>query len=103
MHLAFERARPALDRARDAGRTAVVVVGRGSSDPDANGDFCKVVRLMGEGRGFLHVEPTFIGITRPLVEETIELVARARPERIVVVPYFLFGGRLIAKLSGQVK
>src|SRR4051812_36010735 len=30
-----------------ARRTTVLVVGRGSSDPDANGDFCKLVRLFG--------------------------------------------------------
>ncbi|HZS41334.1 MAG TPA: CbiX/SirB N-terminal domain-containing protein [Polyangia bacterium] len=83
--------------------TAVIVVGRGASDPDANGDFCKLVRLFGEGRGFQQVAPSFIGITRPLVDETLELVARARPERVVVAPYFLFGGRLIAKLEAFVR
>jgi sirohydrochlorin cobaltochelatase len=87
----------------DAKSTAVIVVGRGASDPDANGDFYKLTRLFAEGRGFQQVAPTFIGITRPLVDETLELVARARPERIVVAPYLLFGGRLIAKLEGFVR
>lgn len=83
-------------------KIAVIVIGRGSSDPDANADFCKVVRLFGEGRNLGWVLPSFIGITRPLFEETVELVARTRPERIVIVPYFLFGGRLIVKLCQQV-
>jgi sirohydrochlorin ferrochelatase/(2Fe-2S) ferredoxin len=86
----------------DAARTAVIVVGRGASDPDANGDFCKLVRLFADARGFAHVAPTFIGITRPSVPETLELVARARPSEIVLVPYLLFGGRLTAKLDDQV-
>lgn len=102
VQLAFERARPALEAAREATKTAVIVVGRGSSDPDANGDFCKVVRLLAEGRELGWVVPCFIGVTRPLFEETLELMARARPERIVVVPYFLFGGRLISKIREQV-
>ena len=97
--LAFERAQPMLE---EPAKTAVVVVGRGASDPDANGDFCKVVRLFGEGRGVAWVIPSFVGITRPLFDEAIELVARGRPERIVVVPYFLFAGRLITKLRDQV-
>lgn len=101
VELAFERARTALEGARESAKTAVVVVGRGSSDPDANGDFCKVVRLFAEGREIDWVVPCFIGVTRPLFEETVELVARARPERIVVVPYFLFGGRLITKIREQ--
>ncbi len=102
VELAFERARTALEGARESAKTAVVVVGRGSSDPDANGDFCKVVRLLAEGREIDWVVPCFIGVTRPLFEETAELVARARPDRIVVVPYFLFGGRLITKIHEQV-
>lgn len=101
VELAFERARPALERARDRASTAVIVVGRGASDPDANGDFCKVVRLFAEGRGLGWVVASFIGITRPSFEDAAELVARARPERIVVIPYFLFAGRLIDKLAGQ--
>ncbi len=100
--LAFERARAQVEEARDASKTAVIVVGRGSSDPDANADFCKVVRLFAEGRGLGWVLPSFVGIAKPLFEDTAELVARARPDRIVVVPYFLFGGRLIRKIHEQV-
>jgi (2Fe-2S) ferredoxin len=48
------------------------------------------------------VLPSFIGIARPLFEDVIELVARSRPEHIVVAPYFLFAGRLIDKLQMQV-
>jgi (2Fe-2S) ferredoxin len=81
--------------------TALVVVGRGSGDPDANADFCKLVRLLGEGRGLLLVEPTFAGITRPLFADTLEHVARARPSRIVAVPYLLFAGRLVDRLRTQ--
>lgn len=100
--LAYERAKPELDGVRELMKTAVIVVGRGSSDPDANAEFCKVVRLFAEGRNLGWVLPSFIGITRPTFVETAELVSRARPERIVVVPYFLFGGRLIDKISERV-
>lgn len=86
----------------DASRTAVVVVGRGSSDPDANGDFCKVARLIGEGRPYSWVLPSFIGITRPRFAEALEFVARARPDRLLVIPYFLFAGRLLTQLGEQV-
>jgi sirohydrochlorin cobaltochelatase len=84
-----------------AKKSALVVVGRGSSDPDANGDFVKQARLVAEGRGLAVVEPAFLGITRPLVDEALERLARARPDRIVVAPYLLTAGRLIEKLRGQ--
>jgi sirohydrochlorin cobaltochelatase len=78
--------------------TAVVVVGRGSSDPDANGDFCKLVRLVGE-RTRTQASPAFMGITTPKVEQALEQAARTRPRRIVVVPYLLVAGRLIERLD----
>lgn len=101
INLAFERMSGCLKTHDTPRKTAVIVVGRGASDPDANGDFCKLVRLLGEGQDFSWVLPSFIGIARPLFAETAELLSRSRPERIVVVPYFLFGGRLITKLREQ--
>ena len=101
--LAHERAAAWLPSEPTArAKTLLLVVGRGASDPDANGDFCKMVRLIGEGRGLMRVEPTFIGITRPRVEDSLDLVARMRPERLVVLPYLLFAGRLVERLRGQV-
>ncbi|MBF6569404.1 MAG: NAD(P)H-dependent oxidoreductase subunit E [Candidatus Binataceae bacterium] len=100
--LVFQRVSEVCDSQDNIQRTAIVVVGRGASDPDANGDFCKLVRLAAEGRGFGWVVPSFIGITTPLFEEAIELLARARPERIVVAPYLLFGGRLVERLENQI-
>ena len=85
----------------DPATTAVVVVGRGASDPDANGDFCKLVRLYAEGRKLQQVAPAFIGITKPSVPDALELIARARPADLVLAPYLLFDGHLIIKLKDQ--
>jgi sirohydrochlorin cobaltochelatase len=83
-------------------KTAILVVGRGASDPDANADFCKLVRLFAEGTSYTSlVQPCFIGITKPRVEETLETMARVRPGRLLVVPYFLFAGRLLTRLREQ--
>ena len=91
---------PELGDAGSARKSALLVVGRGSSDPDANGDFVKQARLVADGRGVGVVEPAFLGITRPLVDDALERLARARPDRIVVAPYLLTAGRLIEKLRG---
>src|ERR671914_1596219 len=40
----------------EKGETAVLVVGRSSSDPDANSDLCKIARLFYEGRHYPEVE-----------------------------------------------
>jgi sirohydrochlorin cobaltochelatase len=102
VELAWERAAPLLpDEPEARKKTLLLVVGRGASDPDANGDFCKLARLVGERRGLMHVEPTFLGITEPRVEASLDRVARMRPERLVVLPYLLFAGRLLTKLGDE--
>ncbi len=55
--LAEDRIRAAVG-ADDPGELAVVLVGRGSSDPDANADLYKVGRLLQDSRGLGLVPPT---------------------------------------------
>lgn len=81
--------------------TAVVVVGRGSSDPDANADLAKVARLLWEGRDYPLVEHAFVGITGPRVPDALERCRRLGAERIAVVPYFLFTGVLEDRIRAQ--
>jgi sirohydrochlorin ferrochelatase/(2Fe-2S) ferredoxin len=92
-----ERALEAGTQEREEAQT-VVVVGRGSSDPDANAEFCKAVRLFQESGRFARVLPCFAGITSPSFDETLEWVARSRPDEVLVLPYFLFAGRLVEQL-----
>ncbi len=81
--------------------TAVLVVGRGSSDPDANSDLFKVSRLMHEGRPYPMVETSFVGITTPLLQQGLERCIRLGAERIAVVPYFLFTGVLEGRIRAE--
>ncbi|MEO0408173.1 MAG: sirohydrochlorin chelatase [Cyanobacteria bacterium P01_A01_bin.135] len=79
--------------------TVLLVVGRGSSDPDANGDLCKLARLLWEGSGYGSVETCFIGITHPRLEEGFRRSRLYQPQRIIVLPYFLFAGILMDKIA----
>lgn len=78
--------------------TVLLVVGRGSSDPDANGDVYKLARILWEGSGYKTVETCFIGITHPRLEEGFRRARLYQPKRIVVLPYFLFTGVLMKKI-----
>ena len=78
--------------------TLLVVVGRGSSDPDANSNISKVMRLLWEGFGFGWGEVAYSGVTFPLVEPALEKVARLGFKRVIVFPYFLFTGVLIKRI-----
>jgi sirohydrochlorin cobaltochelatase len=74
--------------------TAVLLVGRGSTDPDANAEVCKAARLLWEGRGLAMVETAFVSLARPSVPEGLERCRRLGAARVVVLPYFLFPGVL---------
>ncbi|MCL6434299.1 MAG: sirohydrochlorin chelatase [Leptolyngbyaceae cyanobacterium HOT.MB2.61] len=78
--------------------TVLLFVGRGSSDPDANGDVFKLSRILWEGSGYHTVETCFIGITHPRLEEGFRRARLYQPRRIVVLPYFLFTGLLVKKI-----
>jgi sirohydrochlorin cobaltochelatase len=75
-----------------------VVVGRGSSDPDANANVAKVTRMLVEGFGFGWGETLYSGVTFPLVEPGLRQVVRLGFRRILVFPYFLFSGVLVSRI-----
>ena len=80
--------------------TALVVIGRGASDPDANGNVSKIARMLWEGIGFGWGEVGYSGVTFPLVEPCLEHVAKLGYKRVIVFPYFLFTGILIDRIYG---
>jgi sirohydrochlorin cobaltochelatase len=93
----LDAAVPAAERAA----TAVLLCGRGSSDPDANADLHKVARLLWEGRPWPLVEACYVGITDPRLPAGLERCRRLGARRIVTVPYFLFTGRLVERIRAQ--
>ncbi|MFM2172692.1 MAG: hypothetical protein RLZZ54_619 [Cyanobacteriota bacterium] len=78
--------------------TLLVVVGRGSSDPDANSNVSKVARMLVEGFGFGWGETVYSGVTFPLVEPGLRHAVKLGFRRIVVFPYFLFSGVLVSRI-----
>ena len=80
--------------------TCLVVIGRGASDPDANGNVAKIARMLHEGMGFGWVETGYSGVTFPLVEPCLQHAAKLGYKRIIVFPYFLFTGILIDRIYG---
>jgi sirohydrochlorin cobaltochelatase len=81
--------------------TAVLVVGRGSSDPDANSDLAKIARLFYEGRRYPMVETAFVSLAPPSVPEVLERCKRLGVRRVVVFSYFLFTGVLEERIREQ--
>lgn len=78
--------------------TAILVVGRGSSDPDANSELYKLSRLLWESRRYPWVEACFIGVTSPSLPDGLARCVALGARRIIAVPYFLFTGVLIPRI-----
>lgn len=98
-------ARDRIDAALDHGEsdvgldeTCLLVVGRGTSDSDANGNVAKVARMLWEGIGFAHAEIGYSGVAHPRTEVALERAVRLGFRRIVIFPYFLFTGVLVRRI-----
>jgi sirohydrochlorin cobaltochelatase len=81
--------------------TLLVVVGRGTNDPDANSNIAKIARMLWEGMGFGWAEAAFSGVAHPRVDAALEHGGRLGFRRIVVFPYFLFTGVLVKRIYAQ--
>ncbi len=101
MRAAGDRIQEAIDAAPthvEKHDTLLLVVGRGASDPDANSNVAKVMRILWEGFGFGWGEVAYSGVTFPLVEPALEHVTKLGFKRIIVFPYFLFTGVLVQRI-----
>jgi len=78
--------------------TLLMVVGRGTNDPDANSNISKIARMLWEGIGVGWAEVSFSGVAFPLVDAGLMRAAKLGYKRIVVFPYFLFTGILVRRI-----
>lgn len=96
LNAASERIAAAAPDRRD--ETLLVVVGRGTNDPDANSNIAKIARMLWEGMGFAWAEAAFSGVAHPRVAAALRRSAGLGFKRVVVFPYFLFTGVLVKRI-----
>ncbi len=80
---------------------AVLLVGRGSTDPDANAEVCKTARLLWEGRDYAFAETAFVSLASPDVPAGLERCRLLGAGQIIVARYFLFPGILPDRIADQ--
>jgi sirohydrochlorin ferrochelatase len=83
--------------------TLLLLVGRGSSDPDANANVAKVARFLQEGYPTAWAGVAYTGVTAPLLADALPVCERLGFRRLVVQPYFLFTGVLVKRIHAQVE
>ena len=86
----------------DPTTTGVVILGRGSSDRQANGDMAKMARWVMEETDHELVDLAFTGITWPRLEKAVQRQSLLGMTQVVVLPYYLFNGTLVERIARQV-
>jgi sirohydrochlorin cobaltochelatase len=81
--------------------TMVLLVGRGSTDPDANAEVAGAARLLAETTPVAGVEYAFVSLAVPGVPTGLDRCRLLGAKRIVVLPYFLFTGVLPRRVAAQ--
>lgn len=83
--------------------TTVLLVGRGSSDPDANSEVARAARLLAETTDVAGVEYAFVSLTPPGVPAGLDRCRALGARRVAVLPYFLFTGVLPRRVATQAR
>lgn len=86
----------------DPTTTGVIVLGRGSSDRQANGEMAKMARWLQEDTDHELVDLAFTGITYPRLERVVQRQSLLGMTQIVVLPYYLYTGTLVQRIARQV-
>lgn len=86
----------------------VVLVGRGSTDPDANSEVARTARLLLEdshrrGWSLGGVEPAFVSLAEPSVPAALERCHLLGARRVVVLPLFMFTGVLPRRIDREAR
>jgi sirohydrochlorin cobaltochelatase len=101
LRAAADRIAAAADNRIAPADTVLVVVGRGTNDPDANSNISKIARMLWEGLGLGWAEVAFSGVAHPRVDAALARAAGLGFRRIIVFPYFLFTGVLVKRIYAQ--
>lgn len=80
----------------------LLVIARGTSDPDANGEAVRAARLLAEWSGAPDVHVGFTGVTWPSVPEALERMVRLGHDRFAVFFWFIANGKLIERARDQI-
>jgi sirohydrochlorin ferrochelatase len=77
----------------------VLLVGRGSSDPDVKKDLESIGRLLKRRHGLERVEICFLTAAQPIYEDVLEKAKSSAYQKIFIIPYLLFTGLLMRRIE----
>ena len=82
--------------------TVLLLVGRGSRDPEARVEMIHFCELRAARSPVGRVEPCFLAVAKPSLDEALSTVGALPAKRVVVQPHLLFRGELVDQVHVQV-
>lgn len=89
---------PAIDKKE----ICLLVIGRGTTDPDANSDVGKLTHLLWESMGVGFATTGYSGTAYPSIAESISLIEKLPFKRVLVMPFLFFTGVLLQRIRAVV-
>lgn len=81
----------------------LLIVGRGSSDPGILTYFAEIAGGIRDRLGMERISVSFLAAAEPRLREGLEIISEKADGRVIVVPYLLFSGLLIAEVNQEVR
>lgn len=89
-------------RDKQTGNERVLVVGRGSSDPETLRAFSEISAMLMK-RGVSRVSVCYMAAAKPLLKEGLELASKQATDKVYIIPYLLFSGVLMKTIRKSIE
>lgn len=86
-----------------AEESMILLVGRGSGDPQVKVDLSRIAEMLGERSGTKKVDVCFLAASNPSFEEGFKLAKDSRFKQVFIIPYLLFTGVLMKKIEKMIQ
>jgi sirohydrochlorin ferrochelatase len=80
----------------------IVLIGRGSSDPDVSKDLQAIAKLVKNQSGIEDIRTCYLTAATPSFEDTLAELIQVKGKEIYFVPYLLFTGILMKNIKAKV-
>ncbi len=77
----------------------VLLIGRGSSDPEVKQDLSQIAQLLKQHLQIDRVDISFLVAAKPSLKEALHIVQDTHYKKVFVIPYLLFTGVLMNKID----
>lgn len=85
----------------DEAETMLLVVGRGTSEPMANGEAAKLARITAETLGLAFSSTAFVAVTTPRLDAALSCLDALPFKKGIVLPLMLFHGMLYKEIAAK--